>query len=621
MIAPCGGFSYIAMMLCSEPRSPPCGPRVGPCPSLSETCVASTDEHDPTSSVREKVCWQCGRTFSTALEVCPDDGARLIETGLEDLEDPLIGSIFDGRFQIYKKLGEGGMGAVYSARRLDFETDVALKLLKVDFARDEGIRKRFMYEARVISNLKHPHAVRLFDFGQTSDGHFYMVMELLHGESLADRLAYRFVTYREVFDIIPPICGVLGEAHAQDVIHRDLKPENIYLLKVEENREFPKLLDFGIAKHNRAETMTQSGTLWGTPAYMSPEQARGDVVGAAADIYGIGIMLYELISGNLPFHASTQMGFAVKHLNEPARPLSSIPGLKSVPPALDELVLSMLAKRPDERPGSMEEVVARLEVIRAQDFGPELLAKVPAEEVDPIALQAWIRDAPDISQTLDARASSEASISQERPAREIDAFGQTDMANALPAFPLSSAREFLDTLPAPGASDTANASSPRSPAELSVNRGPATASEEFSAVLDAAPAREERRRTMMVVGAGAALVVLMIAALMAGGDPPTEATVTEQGAAAEAEVPQLPTTPLDMGNVVSAAAMHGAYVSFEARELARRLAEAERLGQVQDFEFVNDEVEAPAEGDGKERETSSPAVDDRTLRKALESTF
>ncbi|TXD38355.1 serine/threonine protein kinase [Lujinxingia vulgaris] len=589
--------------------------------------MASTDEHDPTSAEREKVCWQCGRTFSTTLEVCPDDGARLIETGLEDLEDPLIGSIFDGRFQIYKKLGEGGMGAVYSARRLDFETDVALKLLKVDFARDEGIRKRFMYEARVISNLKHPHAVRLFDFGQTSDGHFYMVMELLNGESLADRLAYRFVTYREVFDIIPPICGVLGEAHAQDVIHRDLKPENIYLLKVEENREFPKLLDFGIAKHNRAETMTQSGTLWGTPAYMSPEQARGDVVGAAADIYGIGIMLYELISGNLPFHASTQMGFAVKHLNEPARPLSSIPGLNSVPAALDELVLSMLAKRPEERPGSMEEVVARLEVIRAQDFDADLLAKVPAEEVDPIALQAWIRDAPDISQTLDAQASSDASVSQERPAREVDAFGQTDVAGALPAFPLSSSREFLDTLPAPGASrsSASSSSSPSSPSasqELAVNRGPASASEELSAVLDAAPEREERRRTMMVIGAGAALVVLMIAALMFGGDGSTEGATSAQEQGAVAEAPELPTTPLDMGNVVSAAAMHGAYVSFEARELARRLAEAERLGETQDFEFVNEEVEAPpAEGSGQQRDTKAPAVDDRALRKALESTF
>ncbi|RDV38698.1 serine/threonine protein kinase [Bradymonadaceae bacterium TMQ3] len=578
--------------------------------------MASTNEHDPTSSPREKVCWQCGRTFSTALEMCPDDGARLIETGLEDLEDPLIGSIFDGRFQIYKKLGEGGMGAVYSARRLDFETDVALKLLKVDFARDEGIRKRFMYEARVISNLKHPHAVRLFDFGQTSDGHFYMVMELLHGESLADRLAYRFVTYREVFDIIPPICGVLGEAHAQDVIHRDLKPENIYLLKVEENHEFPKLLDFGIAKHNRAETMTQSGTLWGTPAYMSPEQARGDVVGAAADIYGIGIMVYELISGNLPFHASTQMGFAVKHLNEPARPLSSIPGLNSVPAALDELVLSMLAKRPEDRPGSMEEVVARLEVIRAQDFSPELLARVPAEEVDPIALQAWMRDAPDISQNQDARASSEASSSQEGRAREIDAFGQTDVANALPAFPLSSARDVLDTLPAPGTSAMASSSVSE---DVRVEREAASASAEFSAVLDAAPVREERRRTVMVVGAGAVLVVLMIAALMFGGDTLNGLTPADQ-AAADVEAPQLPTTPLDMGNVVSAAAMHGAYVSFEARELARHLAEAERLGQLQDFEFVNEEVEASEEGSGKERETT-PAVDDRTLRKALESTF
>ncbi len=331
------------------------------------------------------------------MEVCPDDGARLIETDLEDQDDLLIGTIFDGRFQIQGKLGEGGMGAVYSARRLDFETDVALKLLKLDFARDDGIRKRFMYEARVISNLKHPHAVRLFDFGQADDGHVYMVMELLDGESLADRLAYRFVSYREVFDIITPICGVLGEAHVRDVIHRDLKPENIFLLEVEGNSEFPKLLDFGIAKHKREETMTKSGTLWGTPAYMSPEQAQGNMVGGAADIYGIAVMIYELISGNLPFQASTQMGFAVKHIKAPARALSTMPGLDSVPPALDDLLMEMLSKDPSQRPSSMKEVVRRLEAIREEDFDDDLLESIPAHEVDPIGLQAWLRDAPDVS--------------------------------------------------------------------------------------------------------------------------------------------------------------------------------------------------------------------------------
>lgn len=362
------------------------------CTLSFETNVISSTPTDGTVEGPEKICWKCGKSFHTAIENCPDDGSRLLELTSEDRQDPLIGTLFDGRFRIFHKLGEGGMGAVYSARRLDFDSEVALKLLKGDFARDEGIRKRFLYEARTISNLQHPHSVRLFDFGQTAEGHFYMVMELLRGESLAERLAYRFVTYREIFEIIPPICGVLGEAHSREVIHRDLKPENIFLQQVSENQEFPKLLDFGIAKHHGIATMTQSGTLWGTPAYMSPEQARGDVIGPRADIYGIGVMLYELISGNLPFHASTQMGFAVKHINDKPRSMLTIPGLHSVPVELDDFVLNLLAKDPQQRPETMEEVATNLLSIRERFFDDALLMQTPATEVDPAGLKDWLRN-------------------------------------------------------------------------------------------------------------------------------------------------------------------------------------------------------------------------------------
>ncbi|MEZ4462551.1 MAG: serine/threonine-protein kinase [bacterium] len=348
---------------------------------------------------RERICWKCGTTFHDAIEACPKDGARLLDLNPDDLSDPLVGKLFDGRFRIVRKLGEGGMGNVYAARQIDFERDVALKILKADFLRDENIKKRFMYEARTISNLRHPHAVRLFDFGQAPPHDFYMVMELLEGESLADRLAYRFLTYREIFEIVPPVCGVLGEAHLADVVHRDLKPENIYLCKVNGNAEFPKLLDFGIAKHLTDETMTKSGTLWGTPAYMSPEQAKGDRVGSAADIYAIGIILYELICGNLPFNASTQMGLAMKHISVPARPLSSIPGLDSVPPELDDLILRTLQKDPAARPGSMDELASELERIKAL-FSDELLDSIPAEEVDAIALQTWIAEEPLVEEEL-----------------------------------------------------------------------------------------------------------------------------------------------------------------------------------------------------------------------------
>ncbi|MFU8805644.1 MAG: serine/threonine protein kinase [Bradymonadaceae bacterium] len=525
---------------------------------------------------RERMCWQCGETFHTDMEMCPNDGARLIELSTEDKADPLIGQVFDGRFRIYKKLGEGGMGTVYSARRLDFESDVALKLLKVDFARDDGIRKRFLYEARVISNLKHPHVVRLYDFGQTSEGHYYMVMELLDGESLADRLAYRFVSYREMFDIVPPICGVLGEAHAQDVIHRDLKPENIYLLKVDENAEFPKLLDFGIAKHIREETMTQSGTLWGTPAYMSPEQAKGDVVGARADVYAIGIIIYELISGNLPFHASTQMGFAVKHLNEPARALSTIPGLDSVPPELDEFVLRLLAKAKDDRPANMEEVAHTLLTIREKYFDDALLDTIPAELVDPIGLQEWIKSAPDISQPL-------------------------------PAVVDTSAQH----IPIPAtAADTGER------ATLAVlGRGPSQSADEgLEEDVGFGSLHRDRRVQIGAGGAVLLLVVLLVVMFSSSGDEtvvPVELPVVEG--------------PVDISNVVGAAVSQAAHVIVGARSVAAEV-QTDSLIIVDEVEMMDKDGKVrtmkkrePAKTSGNRVEKA--AEEEKVIRRALEGTF
>lgn len=383
--------------------------------------------HAEKVKAREKICWKCGEKFADSLELCPADGSRLLNLSADDVDDPMIGTLFDGRFRILKKLGEGGMGNVYAARQMDFQRDVALKLLKADYLRDENIRRRFMYEARAISGLKHPNALRLYDFGQAPPQAFYMVMELLEGESLADRLAYRFLTYREIFSIVPPVCGVLGEAHANEVVHRDLKPENIFISLVN-GQEFPKLLDFGIAKHLTDETMTKSGTLWGTPAYMSPEQAKGDRVDGAADVYAIGIILYELISGNLPFHATTQMGLAVKHISVPARSLLSIPGLRSVPVELDDLIMSALSKDPAQRPASMEEFANTLERIKATCFSPEVFDSVPAEEVDAIALQGWLADEPAVEEDL-PRLDAPSRSSEQLPVDTSETFARNNTGN------------------------------------------------------------------------------------------------------------------------------------------------------------------------------------------------
>ncbi len=300
----------------------------------------------------------------------------------------LVGRVFDHRFRIVRKLGEGGMSRVYAAKRLEGEGRVALKILKADFLRDPEVRKRFMYEARVISNLEHGNAVDLFDFGQAPDGSFYMVMELLEGHSLADRLERGDLTYREIFQFLPPICGVLAEAHDQEVIHRDLKPENIFLARIGAELPVPKLLDFGIAKHLRSRTMTKNDQLWGTPAYMSPEQAAGEEVAGTADIYAMGVMLYELVSGVLPFRASTAMGYATKHMHREPEPISSLPGIRDIPDRLDAFILHMLEKEPEGRPPSMERVVRELRNIEHDVFDERLLGTIPAQQVDESRLEA-----------------------------------------------------------------------------------------------------------------------------------------------------------------------------------------------------------------------------------------
>lgn len=470
------------------------------------------------------------------------------------------------------------MGTVYSARQVDFERDVALKILKVDFLRDENIRKRFMYEARTISNLRHPNAVRIFDFGQAPDGSVYMVMELLVGESLADRLAYRFLSYRDILDMVPPICGVLGEAHRNDVVHRDLKPENIFIGELEAQAEFHKLLDFGIAKHLRDETMTRSGTLWGTPAYMSPEQAKGGSVAAAADVYAIGIILYELISGNLPFHSTTQMGLAMKHISVPARSLLSIPGLASVPQELDDLILSALSKDPAERPATMEQFAEQLVSIRARLFDDALLDSVPAEEVDALELQRWIQEEPDVSE--DASGEFAALTSGEhRAIQAATAAPSVDVSNELkrPTTPTNPGTPALET----GRIDSA---SHRELAEPAESFEVSTRARVITAALG------------MILGAS--IVVLLV--VRPWEDPPAE----------EVSVEAAPGSVVASGDAAGVAASRAASVVFSAQALAGDTAPDSQLIFVDGVEEVDKE--------GRVIERSRPARKKKTRPKSEE---
>jgi serine/threonine protein kinase len=241
--------------------------------------------------------------------------------------DPLLGQTLAGRYNIVRKLGEGGMGAVYLATHLVLEKQVALKILHGEFARKPDLVSRFMQEAKAASRISHENVIDISDYGETPDGLVFFAMELLQGHDLHEevaraRLAGQLLPWSRSKKIFLQICAALSAAHGKGIIHRDLKPENVYLVEFLGDPDFVKLLDFGIAKLTEVaegdRKLTRTGMLFGTPEYMSPEQARGEPhVDARVDVYAMGCILFQLITGRVPFEAENFMGVLSLHLTEP----------------------------------------------------------------------------------------------------------------------------------------------------------------------------------------------------------------------------------------------------------------------------------------------------------------
>ena len=240
--------------------------------------------------------------------------------------DPLIGQTLVGRYAIQKKLGEGGMGAVYLAIHNLLDKQVALKILHTEFSRKQDLVERFMQEAKSASRIRHENVIDISDFGTTPDGLVFFAMELLKGHDLHEevaraRLAGELLPWSRSKKIFLQICSALVAAHAQGIIHRDLKPENVYLIDFLGEPDFVKLLDFGIAKLTEVDEggrkLAKTGMLFGTPEYMSPEQARGENVDHRVDVYAMGCILFQLVTGKVPFEADNFMGVLSMHLTEP----------------------------------------------------------------------------------------------------------------------------------------------------------------------------------------------------------------------------------------------------------------------------------------------------------------
>jgi eukaryotic-like serine/threonine-protein kinase len=317
-----------------------------------------------------KSCTTCGQRFSGEATFCPFDGTKLEGGNATEIQlarpsdEHAPGAVIGGSYRIDRILGEGGMGIVFAVTHLKLNKKFALKLLKRELARDPETRARFLVEAQAAGQIRHPNVVEITDYSSLPDGSAFMVMEYLEGQPLSRliKLGGALPALRAV-NLVRDVASALQAAHDAGVVHRDLKPDNVFVLNNREGREMAKILDFGVAKVAGSAKLTRTGMVFGTPHYMSPEQASGGAIDARTDVYALGVIMYEMFTGRVPFEADTYMGVLTKHMFEAPVPPSDLAGGSRELGALEDVCLKALAKRPEERYGSMDELARDLERI------------------------------------------------------------------------------------------------------------------------------------------------------------------------------------------------------------------------------------------------------------------
>jgi serine/threonine-protein kinase len=418
-------------------------------------------------SVQIKGCPECGARFGIEAAFCPFDGSALAVATWDRSRDPRARRRVGDRYDVIDAIGEGGMGTVYRVRHVSLDRLFAMKVLRADLAADAELARRFVQEARATAAIKHPSIVAITDFGEMEDGIPYFVMELLEGETLASRVRRAGAMPADVAARIGErVADALVASHAANVIHRDLKPDNVFLVRTaradDRRADDIRVVDFGAAKIVGGSRMTRPGIVFGTPYYMSPEQAAGQAIDGRADVYSLGVLLYELVTGRVPFEADTYVGVMTKHLFEPPpRPVS--PSGRPLG-ALEQIVMRALEKEPERRFASMLAMRDELARIAGTGRAGEAGAAAARRSPDHALRGDGLSSADRIARSVSRRVAAE-SRRRRRFVTVAVLSGSAAIAFVAAVVALRPERPDVVAAPAPSTAATAPAASSSVPAE------------------------------------------------------------------------------------------------------------------------------------------------------------